>query len=161
MNLVTIKKKLQKTIIPEEIRAAGVIPVLAYSEDDYAFLMDDKSIGFGFLCQPLNSATEKVQERTVGMLNQEFPAKSTMQFTLFRSPDITQDLYRMIELRDGYQHDLLSSVIRERTEFLKHHTREKIVAHNERGYYDREGAHQRQQAYFVRIERASGSAKQG
>ena len=136
MNLVTIKKKLQKTIIPEEIRAAGVIPVLAYSEDDYAFLMDDKSIGFGFLCQPLNSATEKVQERTVGMLNQEFPAKSTMQFTLFRSPDITQDLYRMIELRDGYQHDLLSSVIRERTEFLKHHTREKIVAHNERGYYD-------------------------
>tara|TARA_Y100000310_G_scaffold73042_2_gene69193 strand:+ start:2857 stop:5304 length:2448 start_codon:yes stop_codon:yes gene_type:complete len=136
VNLVTIKKKLQKTIIPEEIRAAGVIPVLAYSEDDYAFLMDDKSIGFGFLCQPLNSATEKVQERTVGMLNQEFPAKSTMQFTLFRSPDITQDLYRMIELRDGYQHDLLSSVIRERTEFLKHHTREKIVAHNERGYYD-------------------------
>ena len=136
MNLVTIKKKLQKTIIPEEIRAAGVIPVLAYSEDDYAFLMDDKSIGFGFLCQPLNSATEKVQERTVGMLNQEFPAKSTMQFILFRSPDITQDLYRMIELRDGYQHDLLSSVIRERTEFLKHHTREKIVARNERGYYD-------------------------
>lgn len=136
MNLVTIKKKLQKTIIPEEIRAAGVIPVLAYSEDDYAFLMDDKSMGFGFLCQPLNSATEKVQERTVGMLNQEFPAKSTMQFILFRSPDITQDLYRMIELRDGYQHDLLSSVIRERTEFLKHHTREKIVARNERGYYD-------------------------
>jgi len=136
VNLVTIKKKLQKTIIPEEIRAAGVIPVLAYSEDDYAFLMDDKSIGFGFLCQPLNSATEKVQERTVGMLNQEFPAKSTMQFILFRSPDITQDLYRMIELRDGYQHDLLSSVIRERTEFLKHHTREKIVARNERGHYD-------------------------
>lgn len=136
MNLVTIKKKLQKTLIPEEIRAAGIIPVLAYSEDDYAFLMDDKSIGFGFLCQPLNSATEKVQDRTVGMLNQEFPAKSTMQFILFRSPDITQDLYRMIELRDGFQHDLLTSVIRERSEFLKHHTREKIVARNERGYYD-------------------------
>lgn len=136
MNLVTIKKKLQETVIPEEIRAAGVIPVLAYSEDDYAFLMDDKSIGFGFLCQPLSSATEKVQERTVGMLNQEFPAKSTMQFSLFRSPDIMQDVYRMIELRDGYQHELLSSVIHERTEFLKHHTREKIVARNDRGYYD-------------------------
>lgn len=136
MNLVTIKKKLQKTIIPEEIRAAGIIPVLAYSEDEYAFLMDDKSIGFGFICQPLNASTEKVQERTIGMLNQEFPAKSTMQFVLFRSPDITQEIYRMIELRDGYEHELLSSVIKERTEFLKHHTRQKIVSRNERGIYD-------------------------
>src|SRR5690606_21104782 len=111
VNFITIKKKLQKTILPEDVRTAGIIPVLAYSEDDYAFLMDDKTVGFGFLCQPLNSATEKIQERTVGMLNQEFPAKATMQFILFRSPDITQDLYRMIELRDGYQHELLTSVI--------------------------------------------------
>jgi conjugal transfer ATP-binding protein TraC len=136
MNLVSIRKKLQKSVIPEELRASAVIPVLAYAEDEYAFLMDDKSIGFGFLCQPLNSSSEKIQERTVGMLNQEFPAKSTMQFILFRSPDITQDMYRMIELRDGYQHDLLSTVIHERVDFLKHHTGQKIVARNDRGTYD-------------------------
>lgn len=136
MEFVTIKKKYEKTIIPEEIRASSAIPVLAYSEDDYAFLMDDKSVGFGFLCQPLISSTDKIQKRTVGMLNQEFPANSIMQFTLFRSPDITQELYRMIELRDGYQHDLFSSVIQERAGFLKRHTQERLIARNEHGYYD-------------------------
>ncbi|MGB1320409.1 MAG: type IV secretion system protein TraC [Vibrio gallaecicus] len=136
MSFITLKKKLQERIIPEEIRAAGVIPVVAYSEDDYAFLMDDKSIGFGFICQPLNASSEKIQERAIGMLNQEFPANSTMQFCLFRSPDITQELYKMIELRDGFHHDLLSTVIRERADFLKHHTEEKIIGKNEKGNYD-------------------------
>lgn len=136
MEFITFKKKNQKKLIPDEVKASALIPVMAYSEDDMIFLMDDKCIGFGFICQPLTSATEKVQERTIGMLNQEFPAKSTMQFTLFRSPDIAQDLNRMIELRDGFNHDLLTSVIKERTAFLGHHSRNKIIAQNQKGMFD-------------------------
>ncbi len=33
--IVTIKKKLEETLIPEHLRAAGIIPVLAYDEDDH------------------------------------------------------------------------------------------------------------------------------
>lgn len=44
--IVTIKKKLEETLIPEHLRAAGIIPVLAYDEDDHVFLMDDHSAGF-------------------------------------------------------------------------------------------------------------------
>ncbi|EFP2230875.1 hypothetical protein HP920_004747 [Escherichia coli] len=36
--IVTIKKKLEETLIPEHLRAAGIIPVLAYDEDDHVFL---------------------------------------------------------------------------------------------------------------------------
>lgn len=136
MNVVMIKKKTHKTIVLKEYRASGVIPVLAYAEDGHVFLMDDKTIGVGFICDPLFAADEKIQERTVGLLNQEFPPDSTMQFCLFRSPDIRRDLNHMIELRDGFHHDLLTSVIRERIGFLEHHTTEKITARNNRGYYD-------------------------
>ncbi|MEG3454466.1 TraC family protein [Escherichia coli] len=61
--------------------------------------MDDHSAGFGFMCEPLCGADEKVQERMNGFLNQEFPSKTTLQFVLFRSPDINQEMYRMMGLR--------------------------------------------------------------
>jgi conjugal transfer ATP-binding protein TraC len=136
MSTITLNQKRRKKVIPEDIRAAGLIPVLAYSEDDYIFLMDDKSIGFGFHCEPLAGADEKIQDRTIGMLNQDFPAKTTMQIILYRSPDIIGSLNRMMTLRDNYTHDLLTSVIKERGNFLKKHTSERIVARNQRGFYD-------------------------
>ncbi|NMS37349.1 TraC family protein, partial [Vibrio parahaemolyticus] len=108
-------------LIPEHLRAAGIVPVLAYSEDDYTFLMDDKSIGFGFYCHPLCGADEKIQERVNGFMNQEYPAKTTMQFILFRSPDLNHEMYRMMGLRDGYRDDLLTSSIEQRMEFLQKH----------------------------------------
>lgn len=134
--IVTIKKKLEKKLIPEHVRAAGLIPVLAYDGDQHVFLMDDHSVGFGFVCEPLCGADEKVQERLNGFLNQDFPARTTVQFLLFRSPDINQEMYQMAELRDGFRHDILSSVIKERIAFLQHHTNERIFADTSRGIYD-------------------------
>ncbi|WP_139379747.1 TraC family protein, partial [Zoogloea sp. LCSB751] len=82
-------------------------------------LMDDQSAGFGFICEPLCGADEKVQERMNGFLNQEYPSKTTIQFLLFRSPDINQEMYQMQGLRDGFRHSLLSSVIQERISYLQ------------------------------------------
>ncbi|MFV8383125.1 type IV secretion system protein TraC [Vibrio parahaemolyticus] len=136
MNIITIRKKLQEKLIPEHLRAAGIVPVLAYSEDDYTFLMDDKSIGFGFYCHPLCGADEKIQERVNGFMNQEYPAKTTMQFILFRSPDLNHEMYRMMGLRDGYRDDLLTSSIEQRMEFLQKHTTERMVAKCRKGTFD-------------------------
>ena len=136
MNIITIRKKLQEKLIPEHLRASGIVPVLAYSEDEYTFLMDDKSIGFGFCCHPLCSADEKTQERVNGFMNQEFPPKTIMQFILFRSPDLNHEMYQMMGLRDGYKDDLLTSSIEQRVEFLQKHTIEKIVAKCKKGTFD-------------------------
>lgn len=134
--IVTIKKKLSETLIPEYMRAASIIPVLAYSEDDHLFLMDDESAGFGFICEPMCGADEKVQERMAGFLNQEFPAKTTLQIVLFRSPDINQEMYQMQALRDNFRHPLLTAVIQARIDYLKQHTTERIVSHTAKGTYD-------------------------
>lgn len=134
--IVTIKKKLDGALIQEHMRASGVIPVLAYSEDEQVFLMDDQSAGFGFICEPMCGADEKVQERMNGFLNQEFPSKTTLQFLLFRSPDINQEMYQMLGLRDGFRHGLLSPVIQERINYLQQHTTERIMARTNKGIYD-------------------------
>jgi len=34
-------------------RASELLPVLAYSDDEQLFFMEDQSVGFGFLCDPL------------------------------------------------------------------------------------------------------------
>ncbi len=33
-------------------RASELLPVLAYSDDEQLFFMEDQSVGFGFLCDP-------------------------------------------------------------------------------------------------------------
>ncbi|AIJ10673.1 type IV secretion system protein TraC [Edwardsiella piscicida] len=134
--IVTIKKKLEDSIIHDHMRAAGIVPVLAYDEESHIFLMDDLSLGFGFLCEPLSGADEKIQERVNGFLNQEFPSKTTLQIILFRSPDINQEMYRMLGLRDGFRHELLTSVINERVDFLQQHTADRLIARTNKGVYD-------------------------
>ncbi|CAM5561578.1 type IV secretion system protein TraC [Eoetvoesiella caeni] len=136
MSIITIKKKMQNSLIPEYVRASGVIPVLAYEETDQIFLMDDKTAGFGFFCDPLIYADEKIQERVNGFLNQEWPTKSTIQILLFRSPDINQEMYRMLGIREGYHHKLMSAVISERERFLKYHTNFPLTSKTSRGFYD-------------------------
>ena len=43
-----------------------------------------------------------------GFLNQ-VPFKTTLQFLLFPFPDINQEMYQMLGLRDSFRHNLLSS----------------------------------------------------
>lgn len=134
--LVTMKKKLDDTIVPESIRAESIIPVIAADEQTNIFLQDDLSVGFGFFCEPLCGADEKIQERVNGFLNQDLPSKTIIQFVLFRSPDISREVNEILGMRDGFRHELLSPVITERTNFLQHHTAEKLITKSQRGTYD-------------------------
>lgn len=136
MNIIGIKKKYEKSIISEDMRASGLIPVLAYSEEHQIFMMDDKSIGFGFHCNPLVGGDSKTQERTIGLLNQELPPGTTLQFMLFRSPDIEYSINNMMTLREGNNDSLLSSVIQERAKFLRSYTEKNLVGRNDKGSFD-------------------------
>lgn len=134
--LVTLKKKLDEEIIPKSIRADSIIPVLSADENTHIFLQDDMTLGFGFFCDPLYGSDEKTQERVNGFLNQDLPTRTIFQFILYRSPDIDQEINQILGIRDRYRHELLSPVIRERTNFLNHHTTEKIITTSKRGTYD-------------------------
>ena len=136
MSLITIKKKTQDAVVPQHMRASGVIPVLGFDEEKKIFLLDDKTAGFGFFCNPLIYGDEKIQERVNGFLNQEWPTKTTIQLVLFRSPDINQQMYQMLGLREGYHHQQEATVIRERERFLKGHTHEPLTTRSHKGFYD-------------------------
>lgn len=134
--LVSIRRKWQESLLDENVRASAIIPVLSYSDEQHLFLMDDNSVGFGFECTPLYGADEKTQERMNGFLNQDYPAQTTVQFALFRSPDITAQTNYMLAMRDHYPHPVFSQVIQERTQFLLKHSHEKLVSSSSRGTYD-------------------------
>ena len=137
MSLISIRKKMQDKITPEYVRASSIIPTLAYDEDSNVFLMDDNSIGVGFSCTPISYGDEKIQERVHGFLNQEFPKQTTLQFILFRSPDINNEMYSYLAIRDGYRNDpLLLGAVKEREAFLKKFTQERITAKTEKGIFD-------------------------
>lgn len=137
MSLISIRKKMQDSIVPEYVRSSSLIPALAYDEDSNVFLMDDLSIGIGFICTPISYGDEKIQERVNGFLNQEFPAQTTLQFILFRSPDINQEMYSYRAIRDNYRSDpLLMGAVREREKFLKSYTQERITAKTSKGTFD-------------------------
>src|SRR3546814_4832391 len=137
MSVITIKRKTQKSVVPKHMRASAVLPVLAYDEDKQFFIMDDKTVGFGFFCDPLTYGDEKIQERVNGFLNQELPKKTTIQIVLFRSPDINQQMYKMLAIREGIHHNLMSDMITESEAFLKNHTHNPLNTSNPRGFYDK------------------------
>lgn len=137
MSVIGIRRKFKEKIIPDYLRASGVIPVLAYNEPDCIFLMDDKTIGFAFLCQPVSYADQKMQDRMTGLLNQEFPTGTLLQYILFRSPDINRQMYEMLAIRGGHRsNQILSTVIKERVDFLRKHTMESITSHGSKGHFD-------------------------
>lgn len=132
----TIKKKSSGSLISQQERASSIFPVLAYDQDGHIFHCDDKSQGFGFICNPLTGTDEKIEQQINALLNEGYPAKTQMQFILFRSPDINREMYEMLGLRDAFRDPLLSEVIAERAAFLQNYTSNRMILENEKGVYN-------------------------
>lgn len=133
---LSIRRKFQDSLISDDVRTSALIPVLSYSEEENIFLMDDKNIGFCFECIPLYGSDEKMQERANSFVNQDFPAQTMIQFSLFRSPDVVAQMNHMLAMRDGYRHPVYTQVIEERADFMLKHTHEKLISKSSRGVYD-------------------------
>ncbi len=99
-------------------RAADLLPVLAYSDDDNLFFMDDQSVGFGFICDPLPGGDESIADRVNVLLNNDWPKDTLLQFGLYASPDIQVELQHMMSLRHHQSDPLLRASIRKRRTFL-------------------------------------------
>ena len=67
---------------------SSLSPVIAYDDASKIFFNDDKTIGFGFVCQPLPGGNEETEKQLQTFLALDFPEGTTISFMLFRSPDI-------------------------------------------------------------------------
>lgn len=136
MSIVSIRHRKNETFVPESMSASALIPTLAYSPDDGVFLMEDMCLGFVFQCEPMTYADEKIQERVTMFLNTDFPAHTMVQYCLFRSPDVTSQLNKMLMMRESFDHMLLTPVVKERASFLYEYSRKPIRTRSAHGMFD-------------------------
>ncbi|MEY2696776.1 MAG: hypothetical protein RL333_914, partial [Pseudomonadota bacterium] len=68
--------------------ASSLFRVLAEEPDQGIFLLDDRSLGFGMVCQPLSGLSSGLFDRLNVLLNQDWPVDTLIQCLLFTSPDL-------------------------------------------------------------------------
>ena len=100
-------------------RASALFPVLAYAANERLFLLDDASLAFGFLCEPLPAGDQGEADRLSVLLNQDWPKDTLLQVMLWASPDIEEPLARMRGLRIEHADALLREATTQRAEFLR------------------------------------------
>ncbi len=110
-------------LIDESMRATNLFPPQAYDEKREVFVMDDNTIGFVLLCEPISSMDQNTQQAMESFFqNTPFPEGSNIQLNLFRSPDIKSQLADIYTLREGNNDRLFKKIIQERIKFLDDHT---------------------------------------
>lgn len=135
MDVIGLKRFSDEALIDEELRAERLFPAFAVDPDNKIFLCNDKTLGFVFECQPLAGGDEKINDKLEQFLAQNYPDDMTMQFMLFRSPDIEWQLNAMSNLRSGMNHPLLTPVIQDRIAFLREHTQKDLIKRSLRGSF--------------------------
>ena len=60
-------------------RASALFPVLAYAAAEGLFLLDEASLAFGFLCEPLPAGDQGEADRLSVLLNQDWPRDTLLQ----------------------------------------------------------------------------------
>lgn len=134
-DIITIKK-LTGHIIPEDIQASKLIPVLGYSHEEKMFINNDRTIGFCYQCQPLSYVDEQLEVRLTSILNLDMPNNAAMQFLLYRSPDITRNLDSIILERNNYHHPILEGTIKERIKFILNISQKRMISRSDRGLFE-------------------------
>ena len=100
-------------------RASDLFPTLAYDPATHCFLLDDQSLAFGFLCEPLAAADQSHADRLMVLANLDWPAETLVQIGLWTSPDVEERIARMEGLRIDTQDVLLRESTRRTAEFLR------------------------------------------
>ncbi|ODN41438.1 type-IV secretion system protein TraC [Piscirickettsia litoralis] len=112
--------------IPKSVRCSSLIPAQAYNAEDELYLTDDKSLGFAFLCEPINGVNDTLFEEVKSFLNGDYPADFLMQFCLFRSPDIYKQISQIFNIRKHFYDKDMNEVIKKRADFLLSNTTKPI-----------------------------------
>jgi|GEM_PF-1198180 len=99
-------------------RASQLFSILAYDAEDGLFLTEDRSLAFGFICQPLSGADSAVDDRLNVLLNQDWSVDTLLQVSLWTSPDIDATMALMQARRIAQQQEFHKDMLRATVEFL-------------------------------------------
>jgi conjugal transfer ATP-binding protein TraC len=92
-------------------RANALFPTLAYDPDSHLFLLDDQSLAFGYLCEPLSAADQSNADRLLVLGNLDWPPETLLQVALWTSPDVEETVARM----EGLRIETATALLREST----------------------------------------------
>jgi len=96
----------------DEERVSSLLTVLAYDQSSSLFFLEDQTLAFAFLCQPLPGGDESASDRMNILLNNDWPSGTLLQFCLWASPNVTQSTEAFRARRSAYRNDrLLSSYV--------------------------------------------------
>ena len=132
MTVFGLKRKWDDVLIDEEVRAKRLFPAVGFDDESGLFICADQTLGFVFDCYPLTGGGDAEYDHLQLLLNQEYPPGTSMQFCLYKSPDIRRSLTNYLMLRDHFDHPLLGEFIKDRVAFLSRHTEEPIVLKSQR-----------------------------
>ncbi|WP_260466496.1 conjugal transfer protein TraC, partial [Pseudomonas luteola] len=151
MEFISCREEHAEGIIPREVRASQLSPVIAYDEEKEYFFNNDGTIGVGFMCRPLPGVDERQQASINNMLNQPFPNDTIISFMMFLSPEVQGPLNSMKRIRDKFTHPLHSEIINSRVEFFRQHTREPLIARGNKGVFNNGVIHDQKLVITLKI----------
>ena len=100
-------------------RASDLFPTLAYDPETHFFLLDDQSLAFGFICEPLAAADQSYADRLLVLANLDWPADTLVQIALWTSPDVEERIAHMEALRLDTADGLLREATSRTAAFLR------------------------------------------
>jgi conjugal transfer ATP-binding protein TraC len=127
MKLYNLKSIFTDLLIPDEERASGILSAAAVNPETSMLLGTDNTAGFCFECRPLCFEDERIIERLNGFLNDDYPVNTVIQFSIYRSPDISAQMRHFRQLRSGCKDPFLRAVVDDRICFINHHSRRNLV----------------------------------
>lgn len=111
-------------------------PVIGYDTETKLFFMDDRTIGFGFVCDPIPGGGDELNTQVQSFINLDFPEHTTISFMLYRSPDLDSQLDQVLTLRNGFYDQLLTPLLYQRINFLREHSKKPLVTNYKDQSYD-------------------------
>lgn len=111
-------------------------PVIGYDTETKLFFMDDRTIGFGFVCDPIPGGGDELNTQVQSFINLDFPEHTTISFMLYRSPDLDSQLDQVLTLRNGFYDQLLTPLLYQRINFLREHSKKPLVTNYKGQSYD-------------------------
>lgn len=111
-------------------------PVIGYDAETKLFFMDDRTIGFGFVCDPIPGGGDELNTQVQSFINLDFPEHTTISFMLYRSPDLDSQLDQVLTLRNGFYDQLLTPLLYQRINFLREHSKKPLVTNYKGQSYD-------------------------
>jgi conjugal transfer ATP-binding protein TraC len=126
-----------RSLVQATPRLSKLVNGLAYAPDLNLFQLADNRLGFAFLCYPLSGSTGDEGARLKAGLTVDFPAGTTIQFTLACNENINRLTSNFTRLRKAYmesgRHDvspetlaLLQEVTQARADYLCERTMEPV-----------------------------------